>query len=137
MVNHGEVPLETFEEVKIKLAEHREAIARAELEIERLRDQMANRGLSAAEAEMLHLKLKELRDRNLQESTFEEKTELVARLGIKILPSEGLTSRKVHCRLNLAQANNGREQDSFAKVTFGGAGVTIGRTFELTFRLGF
>jgi hypothetical protein len=65
--------------------------------------------------------LKELRDQNLQESTFEEKTGLVARLGIKILPSEDLKSRKILCRLNLAKINNPeREQPGFTKVTFGG-----------------
>ncbi len=126
----------TPEEAQIKLAEHREAIARAELEIGRLRDQMMNRGLSMVEAELLRRELKEIRDRNLQESTFEEKADLVARLGIKILPAEDLKSRKILCRLNLVKTNNSeREQAGFAKVTFGGAGVTIGRTFELEFSL--
>ena len=60
---------------------------------------------------------------------------MVAKLGIKILPSEDLKSRKIFCRLNLAEVNEEREQAGFAKVTFGGAGVTIGRTFELTFSL--
>ena len=111
----------TPEEVQIKLAEHREAIARAELEIGRLHDQMANRGLSTIEAELLQQELRELRDRNLQESTFEDRADLVAKLGIKILPSEDLKSRKILCRLNLVKINNQeREQTGFAKVTFGG-----------------
>ena len=93
----------TPEEVQIKLAEHREAIARAELEIGRFHDQMANRGLSTVEAEMLQQELKELRDRNLMESIFDERVDLVAKLGIKILPSEDLKSRKIFCRLNLAE----------------------------------
>ena len=111
----------TPEEVQIKLTEQRELIARRESEIARLRGQMADRGLSSIEAELLRHELKALRDRNLQESTFEERAELIAKLGIKILPSEDLKSRKIFCRLNLAQANEGREQTSFAKVTFGGA----------------
>ena len=110
----------TPEEVQTKLAKHREAIAKAESEIERLRDQMANRSLSAGEAELLRQELKALRDRNLRESTFEEKADLVAKLGIKILPSEDLKSRKIFCRLNLAKVNEEREQASFTKVTFGG-----------------
>jgi hypothetical protein len=77
----------TPEEVQAKLAEHREAIARAESEIGRLREQMSIRGLSIFEAELLWQELKELRDRNLRESTFEERADLVAKLGIKILPS--------------------------------------------------
>ena len=60
----------TPEEVQTKLAEHRQAIARAESEIGRLRKQMANRSLSAIEAELLRQELKALRDRNLMESTF-------------------------------------------------------------------
>ncbi len=111
----------TPEEVQTKLAEHREAIARAEPEIARLRDQMANRSLSAIEAELLRQELKALRDQNLREPTFEERADLVAKLGIKILPSEDLKSRKIFCRLNLAEINEEREQASFAKVTPGGA----------------
>ena len=81
---------------------------------------MANRSLSAGEAELLRHELKSLRDRNLGESTFEERADLVAKLGIKILPSEDLKSRKIFCRLNLAEVNEEREQASSAKVTFGG-----------------
>ena len=125
----------TPEEVQIKLAEHREAIARAELEIGRLHDQMANRGLSTIEAELLQQELRELRDRNLQESTFEDRADLVAKLGMKILPSEDLKSRKILCRLNLVKINNQeREQAGFAKVTFGGPkGI---RTNECLIRFG-
>ena len=102
----------------------REAIARAESEIARLRDQMANRSLSAIEAELLRQELKALRDQNLREPTFEERADLVAKLGIKILPSEDLKSRKIFCRLNLTEINEEREQAGFAKVFFGGAGGT-------------
>jgi hypothetical protein len=94
------------------------------LEIGRLRNQVANRSLSSFEAELLRQELKALRDRNLQESTFEERADLVAKLGIKIAPSEDLKSRKIFCRLNLAEVNEKREQAGFAKVTFGGAGGT-------------
>jgi len=55
------------------------------------------------------------------ESTFEERADLVAKLGIKILPSEDLKSRIIQCRLNLGQVNKEREQEGLAKVTFGGA----------------
>jgi DNA invertase Pin-like site-specific DNA recombinase len=110
----------TPEEVQTKLAEHREAITRAESEIERLRGRMASRGLDAVEAELLRKELNVLRNRNLWESTFQERVDLVAKLGIKILPSEDLKSRKIFCRLNLAEINKEREQASFAKVTFGG-----------------
>ena len=114
----------TSEEVRTKLAEHREAIATAESEIARLRSQMASRSLSPVEGELLRQELKNLRKRNLRESTFEESVDLVAKLGIKILPSEDLKSRRIFCRLNLAKVNEEREQANFAKVTLGGAGGT-------------
>jgi len=107
------------EEVQAKLTEHRQAIARAEAEIARLQKQMASKGLSALEAELLRQELKALRDRNLMESAFEEKADLVAKLGIKVLPSEDLKSRKVLCRLNLTKVNDEKEQISFAKVMLG------------------
>jgi DNA invertase Pin-like site-specific DNA recombinase len=125
----------TPEEVQTKLTEHRETIASAESEISRLREQMSNRGLSIFEAELLRQELKEIRDRNLQESTFEERNDLVAKLGIKILPSEDLKSRKIFCRLNLARENEEREQAGFAKVTFGGAGGIRTRVLLPSFRL--
>ncbi len=111
----------TPEEVQTKLTEHRQAVARAESEIGGLHKQMANRGLSTIEVELLRQELKALRDRNLRESSFEERTDLVAKLGIKVLPSEDLMSRKIFCRLNLARTNDGKEQTGFAKMVFGSA----------------
>ncbi len=110
----------TPKEVEIKLTEHRGTLAKAESEIGRLREQMSNKGLNIFEAELLRQELKQLRDRNLWDSTFEEKADLVAKLGIKILPSEDLKSRKISCRLNLVKENKERERVGFAKVTFGG-----------------
>ena len=98
----------TPEEVQAKLAEHHQAVARAEAEIARLQKQMASKGLSPLEAELLRQELKALRDRNLMESAYEEKVDLVAKLGIKVLPSEDLKSRKIFCRLNLAKVNEER-----------------------------
>ena len=111
----------TREEAQAKLSKHREAIARADSEIARLRHQIANRGLGSAEVELLRQELKALRERNLLQSSFEEKVDLVAKLGLKIMPTEDLKSRKILCRLNINEVNGEREQDGFAKVTFGGA----------------
>jgi hypothetical protein len=128
----------TPDEVRTRITEHQGTIARAEAETKGLQDQMTNKDLSTIEAELLREQFRGLRDRNLRQSAFEEKMDMVAKLGLKILPTEDLKSRKIYCRLNLAQANKGREQDGFAKVTFGGAEVTIGRTpktFDLCFTL--
>ena len=89
----------------------------------------------AIETQLLRQELKTLRDRNLQESTFEEEADLVAKLGIKILPSEDLKSTKISCRLNLAKLNEGREQAGLTKVTFGGPNKTFAKPetfFELS-----
>jgi len=71
------------------------------------------------------LELKALRDRNLKEATFEERADLVARLGIRVLPSEDLKSRKISCRLNLAKGNESQEETGLAKMTFGGPWGTV------------
>ncbi len=110
----------TAEEVRARLTENREAIARAESEIARLRQEMSRRGPGPLEVEQLRRELEELRDRNLKEATFEERADLVARLGIRVLPSQDLKSRKISCRLNLANENGGQEKTGSAKVTFGG-----------------
>jgi hypothetical protein len=83
---------------------------------------MINMSFSTMEIELLRQELKALRNRNLHESTFEEKADLVAKLGIKILPSEDLKSRKISCRLNINELNNAEgEQSGLIKVTPGGA----------------
>ena len=125
----------TPDATRTRIAEHQEIIARAEAEIKGLQDQMANKDLSTTEAELLREQLRNLRDRNLRQAAFEEKVDLIAKLGLKILPTEDLKSRKIYCRLNFTQVNKERKQHGFAKVTPGGAGVTIGKTFELVFSL--
>jgi len=67
---------------------------------------MANTGFNAIEAELIRQELKALRDRNLVESTFEERADLVAKLGIKILPSKDLKLRKKCYWLNLAEVSD-------------------------------
>ena len=70
---------------------------------------------------MLRQELSTLRNRNLEEASFQERTDLIAKLGIKILPSEDLKSRKILCRLNIAKLNTVETvQSGFTKVTFGG-----------------
>jgi len=44
---------------------------------------------------------------------------LAAKLGIKVLPSEDLKSRRIFDRLNLAKVNEEMEQAGHVKVTFG------------------
>ena len=78
---------------------------------------------------------KALLNGNLTEAICEEQADLVARLGSKILASKDLKSTKISCRLNIAGVSDEKGQAGSAKVTFGGAEVTIDRTFTLAFAL--
>ena len=99
----------TPDEARTRITEHQGTIARAEAELKKLQDQMTNKDLTTVEVELLREQVRSLRDRNLRQAAFEEKVDLVAKLGLKILPTEDLKSRKIYCRLNLAQVDKGRE----------------------------
>jgi hypothetical protein len=64
---------------------------------------MARKGLGIAEGELLRQELKTLHGCHLYESTFDARAELIAKLGIMILPLEDLKSRRILCRFNLAK----------------------------------
>jgi hypothetical protein len=109
----------TLEEAKRRKADHQSTIEKAKWEIARLKTQMKVKGLSLSDADALRQELKVLRERNLKEVSFKEKTDLVAMLGIKVYPSEDLKSRRVACQLNLMNIGGKWEQNDFAKVVFG------------------
>jgi hypothetical protein len=71
--------------------------------------------LGAIEAEAIRQELTAFPDRSLIGATFEGRADLVARLGMKILPSEDLKSREISCRLNLVKVNHEREQLALLK----------------------
>ncbi len=55
------------------------------------------------------------------EASFEERLDLVARLGIMVYPSEDLKSRRIKCGLNIGGTQKTGEQEGFAKVVYGSA----------------
>ena len=69
-----------------------------------------------ADIEAMRDELEALRDRNLDEAAFEEKLDIVSKLGVKVYPSEDLASMRVSCQLNLEQVQtecrNGRTESS-------------------------
>jgi len=69
------------------------------------------------------------------EISFEERLDLVARLGIKVYLAEDLKSRRIKSGMNIRDIQKTGEQDRFVKMVYSGAGGTIGRTFELVFSL--
>ncbi len=120
---HGKPGTYTKEEATSRIARHRETIAVAEREIARLREQAQRTRWNPRDAETLRGELKALRDRNLDAATFEEREELVAKLGINVYPSEDLRCRRVRCRLNLRQVDDvGEHAGNCGKILFGGAG---------------
>ena len=110
----------TAEEAGNKSSEYRGVITRAEQEIENLSRQNAK---DSIDPQVLREELIALRNRNLNNATFEEREELVSRLGIKIIPSEDLKSRRICCNLNLKNVVGEEDDNGFTKVTLGGAGV--------------
>ncbi len=120
------------EEAKCKVDTLRTAIRQAEAEIENLM-RLNDKGVIDIDA--LRKELVGLRNDNLTNASFEDRLELISRLGIRIMPSEDLKSRKICCNLNWDN-NAGKEGNSgYAKVTFGGADVTKDRTFRFSFEL--
>ena len=65
--------------------------------------------------------LKNLRNLNLEETTFDERLDLVAKLGMMVYPSEDLNTRHIKCGIDIRGMSNLGEQDRFAKVVYGSA----------------
>jgi hypothetical protein len=71
---------------------------------------------SIADIKAIRDGLKALRDRNLDEATFEDKLDIISKLGIKVYPSEDLKSMRVACQLNLEQVQSDRQSGEMDKV---------------------
>ncbi len=139
----------SLEEARKRVGGHQAAIAQAEEEIQRLQNEVRAPFFRAANLEVMKEELKALRDRNLDEATFEEKLNIISRLGIKVYPSEDLRTMRVICQLNLQwaysdnqregpeilkpKAVGGREQRiGCGKVSFAPPFCSEGRTSEKT-----
>ena len=68
----------------------------------------------------LRQELLSLRSQRLEEASFEEKAELIARPGVKVMPTEDLKTRRICCRLNLDNVQKKGGENGLTKVTFGG-----------------
>jgi hypothetical protein len=83
--------------------------------------------------------LKELRDRNLDEASFEDKLDIIVKLGIKVYPSEDLKTMRVTCGFGFEFVDCGEQEHVVGcrKVMFGSPFWTKGKTktFEKTFAL--
>jgi len=81
-------PLYTAEEAEERIRMHRNTIARAQAEMERLQQFAQQQAVGQTSKEEVRRVLETLRDANLENATFAEKQDLIAKLGIKVYPSE-------------------------------------------------
>ena len=86
-----------------KIEELRAIIQKSDTEIARLQSIAQVAKQSEEKVEATKKALEKLRDMNLQIATFQQKAELLARLGIKIYPSEDLTYMRMYCGLNITE----------------------------------
>jgi hypothetical protein len=102
---------------------------------------------NAPDIKALREELKSLRDRNLDETAFEEKLEIICWLGIKVYPSEDLRSMRVACQLRLDRVQSDTESAKAStelqadgecepgiecrKVKIGSPSHAIDRTFRI------
>ena len=147
----GKPSLYAVGEAREKVARLRKAIADSEKETERLRERMRAVGTGLNDVEAMRRELEVLRDKNLDNATFEEKLDVIAKLGIRVYPSEDLKSMRVMCQLNLeqlksdkqirepnqvkSQANGECESTTECrKVMFGSPSHSIDRTPDIIFK---
>ncbi len=104
-----------------KVKELRQIITNTEQEIENINTMYMRENFNL---DSLRQELLSLRSQNLEEASFEEKAELIARLGVKVIPGEDLKTRRICCRLNMDNALKKGGENGLTKVTFGGEGGT-------------
>jgi excisionase family DNA binding protein len=92
-----------IDEAASKIGELRAVVEKADAEIVRLQGIVQVAKQSQETVAAAKRALEELRDINLKTATFQQKAELVARLGIKIYPSEDLTYIHMYCILNITE----------------------------------
>ena len=127
----------SLDEAKQRIAECEAAIAKAEQEAKRLQTEMNRSDAGAADIEAIKRQLKALRERNLEDASFEDKLDIIAKFGIRVYPSEDLKTMRVTCGLNL-RFEDDKEHESTVecrKVMFGSPNRIKGKTFEKTFAL--
>ncbi len=111
----------SLDEAKQRIAECEAAIAKAEQESKRLQTEMNRCDAGAADIEAVNRQLKALRERNLEDASFEDKLDMITKLGIRVYPSEDLKTMRVTCGLNLQFEHDGEDENAVEcrKVMFG------------------
>jgi DNA invertase Pin-like site-specific DNA recombinase len=96
-----EAGIYSIDDAKASIAGCQDTIGKSEQEIRRIREQASNYSNSAIDSDTLKQELKQLAAINLDEATFEEKRDIINKLGIRVYPSEDLKTMRVKCGLKL------------------------------------
>ncbi|MFC2042121.1 recombinase family protein [Chloroflexota bacterium] len=109
-----------IDDAKFKIAGCQDAIKKAEDEIRRIREQVGKYSNSEIDIDTVRQELKQLATINLEEATFEEKRDIISKLGIRVYPSEDLKTMRVKCGLKLTI-----EGDNHGSVGEDGCGIVM------------
>jgi len=93
-------PVYTAQEAEEKIGVYRDMIARAEAELQRLQGLTKQQTIAKGTAEAARRILEELRDINLDTATFAERQDLIAKLGIKVYPSDEGKVVRIACNVH-------------------------------------
>ncbi|MEE9400954.1 MAG: hypothetical protein V3V32_02935 [Dehalococcoidia bacterium] len=93
-------PVYTAQEAEEKIKVYRDMIARAEAELQRLQGLTKQQTIAKGTAEAARRILEELRDINLDTATFAERQDLIAKLGIKVYPSDEGKVVRIACNVH-------------------------------------
>lgn len=110
--------LYSLNEAKSKVNDYQDVINKAEQEIKHVMGLKESQH-SKVNVEELKKEMEALAQENLDKVTFGEKRDIISKLGIRVYPSEDLTTMKIRCSLNFTNDNNRRDSDGCAIIEFG------------------
>ena len=97
---------------KGRISELQSTISKEDTEIQRLQERLNALGSRAINYDEIKANLRALRDRNLYEASFEDKVDIISKLGISVCPAEDLSTMKVTCQVNLQRLSSQNEKQN-------------------------
>ena len=94
-----EAGIYTVDRAKGRINELQGVVEQAQAEVDRLQELIGVQAQMTDRPESIRRALEALRDSNLDEASFEQRFDMIARLGIEVYPAEDLKSMRVTCRL--------------------------------------
>ena len=139
-----EAGIYTVDRAKSRINELQGIVENAQAEVDRLQGLIGAQEQTTRGPEAIRRELESLRDSNVDEASFDQRFDMIARLAIEVYPAENLKSMRVTCRLGLTgrskPAARGRppveeiaESNSptwCGKVMSAPPEVTVGRTSD-------